>query len=99
MTDVDKSWDYLSNVPAHVVNALPATRAATILVRDGELVGCNRAWQLLCRYEPAECLGATPKILQGELTDKAKARRFSEELERCGSSASTLVNYTRTGRA
>mmetsp|Transcript_9238 Transcript_9238/g.21449 ORF Transcript_9238/g.21449 Transcript_9238/m.21449 type:complete len:400 (-) Transcript_9238:757-1956(-) len=92
-------WDYLEErVPASVLAALPSTREPTILVLEGKLVGCNQAWQQLCGHD-ARALGASPKILQGEWTDTSKARRFSAELARCGHASSTLVNYTRAGRA
>ena len=61
-------------------------------------MAANRAWQEQCGFG-AECLGKSPKILQGELTDMKKAAAFRKELLGTGSSRMTVTNYSKTGDA
>lgn len=54
----------------------------------------------MCGYFPEEALGCSPKdLLQGELTDSNKAKRFAEQLTADGHARTTLVNYSKFGRA
>ena len=64
------------------------------------IVATNSQWSSMCGYFPEEALGCSPKdLLQGELTDSNKAKRFAEQLTADGHARTTLVNYSKFGRA
>lgn len=62
------------------------------------IVAANKSWLEQCGYG-TECIGKSPKILQGELTDMKKAARFRKELVDTGKSRMTVTNYSKTGDA
>jgi len=67
---------------------------------DGRIIAVNAAWSALCGFAPEDALGKTPRILQGEMTSKTKARHFAREVHTAGQSCirAKLVNYTKSGR-
>lgn len=72
----------------------------TILVETSaphKIVAANAAWCSLCGYTGSQAINANPKILQGALTDQAKAKRFREALVRSGVASCLLVNYKKSG--
>ena len=69
-----------------------------MLVRAAHSILVLTAWQEQCGYR-SECLGQSPKILQGELTDMKKAARFRKELVATGMSSMTVTNYNKSGEA
>lgn len=74
-----------------------STKACIVTRTTGEIVGCNTIWCEMCEYTPDECLGKSPKILQGPGTDLASAARFRKQLNLSSESSGTLLNYTKTG--
>lgn len=64
-----------------------------------EIVACNSAWSHLCGYQPEEALGKEPSMLQGPQTNLKKASTFAKAVAAAGHGTSTLVNYTKYGRA
>jgi hypothetical protein len=60
------------------------------------IVAANEAWQKQCGYSE-DAIGLSPKILQGELTDEAKAARFAQRAYEEGRAGTTLVNYKADG--
>ena len=66
---------------------------------DQTIVAATKAWCELCGYEPEEVIGQSLKLLQGDLTDKREARRFSDCAQRLKRAQTTLVNYHKSGRA
>ena len=59
-----------------------------------KILAANRAWQDQCGYGQ-EAIGASPKILQGELTDQVRAKRFAYDCITFGHARTTLINYTK----
>lgn len=71
--------------------------AAIVVDGEGRIIALNEAWTALCGYSPNEALHQSPKILQGDATDAAKARRFSDEVRECGAARTILANYSKGG--
>jgi len=93
--------DAWSKTPTHLRMRLAKSPRPTIMVESKApygIVAANRAWQEQCGYH-SECLGQSPKILQGELTDMKKAARFRKELVATGMSSMTVTNYNKAGEA
>mmetsp|Transcript_15090 Transcript_15090/g.25209 ORF Transcript_15090/g.25209 Transcript_15090/m.25209 type:complete len:216 (+) Transcript_15090:148-795(+) len=94
-------WDvwgpYKHRIPA-AVTAWFSPKAA-IVVEEGKIVACNEAWKSLCGFNSNECLGFSPKILQGQATSLVKAASFRDEVEAFGGASVMLANYTKDGRA
>jgi len=62
-----------------------------------EIVALNKRWSRQCGYGCEETLGRTPKeLLQGEHTDAAKAKLFTERLIKDGTARVTLINYKKS---
>jgi len=76
---------------------LDSENAAIVLDAEERIVAVNEKWQNLCGFTPSEALHASPKILQGELTNKEKAYAFAEDLRTTGEARTTLANYTKDG--
>lgn len=82
-------------------NILAETKEPAILTSASapfHIVATNRAWREMCGFG-TDAIGKTPSILQGELTDMKKAAIFRRALGEHGSARTTLVNYTKDGRA
>lgn len=75
------------------------TEPAILTDEDNLIVASNEPWQVLCAYSEEESNGRSPKILQGDLTDCRKAAAFAGELKTKGEARTTLINYTKGGRA
>jgi len=56
------------------------------------ILAANKEWQATCGYGQ-EAIGRTPKILQGELTNRTKAATFVNDCVRTGHGRTVLVNY------
>jgi len=89
-------WDRqaFEKAPTHLRMRLKTT-APIILVGSESpypILAANQAWQDTCGYGK-EAIGQTPKILQGERTNRKKAEYFSHDCVRNGHGRTVLVNY------
>jgi hypothetical protein len=83
--------------PKHIRMKLKCPEPAILVDANNLIVAANEAWQDQCGYGE-EAIGANPKILQGELTDRAKAMRFANRVYgHEGKAGTTLVNYKADG--
>ncbi len=76
-----------------------------ILITDADLdqpgpriVFANTAYTKMTGYSAEECLGKTPRILQGPATDRSVLRRLRENLSAGESFAGEVINYRKDGR-
>ena len=100
MKEANVLWDRdaYHAAPSHIRMRLKTTTPTILCNEANVIVAANQAWQDQCGYGE-EAIGATPKILQGELTDKAKAHRFMKRAVEEGRAGTSLVNYKADGSA
>jgi diguanylate cyclase (GGDEF)-like protein/PAS domain S-box-containing protein len=100
----------MSTLAPGPLGAFPATAALDhladgVLMTDADLdrpggplvVYVNRAFCDITGYEPAEMLGASPRILQGPETDPAVMARLREDLRHGRHFAGQTINYRKDG--
>lgn len=63
-----------------------------------KIVYVNKAFETLTGYKKEEAIGETPRILQGDLTDKAAMARINVALKNNQAITETLLNYDINGR-
>lgn len=89
------------NVGSKVLEAARSSKSSVLVTEASEpfaIVACNSVWSNLCEYSPEECMGRSPKLLQGPGTDQAAAEQFATQCEVDGQARVTLINYTKRGR-
>ncbi len=73
----------------------------SILVTDasaaGKIIYANKAFKKLTGHDQVEVLGQTPRILQGQGTDKKVIDRLSEALKTGGRFEGKAINYKKDG--
>tara|TARA_R110001592_G_scaffold336019_1_gene621114 strand:- start:13283 stop:14689 length:1407 start_codon:yes stop_codon:yes gene_type:complete len=63
-----------------------------------EIIYVNAAFEKVTGYKAEEVLGETPRILQGDMTDKNAKHRIREALEKKEPITETVLNYTKAGK-
>lgn len=63
-----------------------------------KIVYVNNAFEALTGYSKEEAIGETPRILQGNLTDKEATTRIHSALEKQQAVTETVLNYDKSGR-
>ncbi|MGX5174863.1 diguanylate cyclase [Aliikangiella sp. IMCC44653] len=63
-----------------------------------KIIYVNKAFEDLTGYTLAEVKGETPRILQGDLTDKESCKRIHDALAENRNVAETLLNYSKSGK-
>lgn len=72
-------WSYGSRNTdeRHLLHSLGAGTPILVTDLNERIVGVNRDWVVMCKYTAQEAFGLTPRMLQGELTNReAACRRF-----------------------
>ncbi|MDY0030044.1 MAG: ATP-binding protein [Pseudobdellovibrionaceae bacterium] len=62
-----------------------------------EIVYVNKSFTTLTGYEAEDVIGKTPKILQGEKTDKRTLARITHAIEQKKTITAELLNYSKDG--
>ena len=65
--------------------------------QDGTIVYANKAFGRLTGYDPSEVVGQTPRILQGQATDKKVLSRLSAAMQEQGTFEGKAINYKKDG--
>jgi hypothetical protein len=91
-------WDNEAyhKAPTHIRMRLKCTEPAILVDEKDKIVAANNAWQDQCGFRE-EAIGSSPKILQGALTDQAKALRFTNRVLYEGRAGTSLINYRADG--
>ncbi|ARV58210.1 hypothetical protein BZZ01_05785 [Nostocales cyanobacterium HT-58-2] len=88
----------LESVIVHSNDAVIVTEAEPIDSPGPRIVYVNPAFTRMTGYTPEEVTGKTPRILQGEKTDRAALDRIRTALKNQDSVSVELINYTKDGR-
>ena len=88
----------LETAVAHLNDIVLITEASSLDEPKGpRVVYVNEAIERLTGYSRAEILGATPRMLQGPLTDRAELDRIRKAIVQAQPIHSEIVNYTKSG--
>jgi len=92
----------LSNteVSVQLLEVLAENSFESILMTDageGNITYTNKAFTLLTGHEAADVIGKSPKILQGEGTDKKVISRLTEALKSGGDFDGKAINFKKDG--
>lgn len=84
----------------HTRDAFLITKAEPYNDPDGpEVIYVNAAFTEMTGYTPEDIIGKTPRILQGDDTDRSELDRIRAALESWSPVRVTLKNYTKDGQA
>jgi PAS domain S-box-containing protein len=87
----------LQSVVVHTNDAVIITEAQPIDDPGPRILYVNEAFTRITGYEAAEVLGKTPRILQGEKTDRAELQKIRNALDRWESVTVEVINYRKDG--
>lgn len=98
VSDFKQSYFY-SDIVENTQDLVIICEAQNIKYPTGpKIVYVNKAFETLTGYKKEDVLGETPRILQGDLTDKAAMARIKIALENNQAITETLLNYDINGR-
>jgi len=93
--------DYLNLLKSVILNtndAVMITKAFPIDSPDGPvIIYSNPAFSEMTGYEPREILGKTPRMVQGDDTDKEARTNIKKSLESWQPVQQEILNYTKLG--
>ena len=94
-----KLYEETRLLQAAVVNAKDAVVVTTADLENGgpHIIYVNEAFTRISGYEADEAIGKTPRILQGEDTDRAELDRLKDTLSKGRTFTGELKNYTKDG--
>ena len=88
-----------------VLTAVADSMEESVMITEADPQGSNprilyvnAAFTRLTGYGPADAVGATPKLLQGGLTDRLELNRLKAELPRSRHWRGCTYNYTKSGQ-
>ncbi len=85
------------SVVVNVNDAVLITNAESFDRPGPQVVYVNEAFTKMTGYLPEDIIGKTPRILQGEKTDRKKLNQIRQALENCSSLRIELINYRKDG--
>lgn len=91
----DSSLAMLKVLIENSFDSILITNATT----EGEIIYANKAFETLTGYDPTEVIGKTPRILQGESTDKKVIDRLTDALKSGAEFEGSAINYKKDGTA
>ncbi|MFT5592887.1 MAG: diguanylate cyclase (GGDEF)-like protein/PAS domain S-box-containing protein [Oceanicoccus sp.] len=98
ISDSKKLFSF-EDVVENTQDIVVVTEAKNIQYPAGpKIVYVNKAFEKLTGYKKEEVIGETPRLLQGELTDKEGRNRIYKALEHNQEVTETLLNYDVNGR-
>ncbi|CAN1209586.1 histidine kinase [Tumidithrix helvetica PCC 7403] len=87
----------LQSVVVNTNDAVIVTEAAAIDMPGPRILYVNEAFTRITGYQPEEVLGQTPRILQGDKTDRAELLKLRTALSRWESVTVEVINYRKDG--
>lgn len=98
ISDMKELFSY-QDIVENTQDIVIVTEAGDINYPTGpRIVYVNHAFEVLTGYKTSDVIGETPRILQGDLTDKAATTRIHEALKAQQAITETLLNYDSNGR-
>ena len=89
----DTSLALLTTLAENSFDSLLVTDATV----EGKITYANPAFETLTGYDPTEVIGKTPRILQGEGTDKKVIDRLASALRSGNEFEGKAINYKKDG--
>lgn len=86
------------DIVEYAQDIIVVTKASPIDDTGPEIVYVNEAFVKISGYSREEVIGKTPRILQGEGTDKQTRKKVRSALEQQQSVRVTIKNYSKTGQ-
>ncbi|MDZ7957394.1 MAG: PAS domain S-box protein [Aulosira sp. DedQUE10] len=87
----------LQSVVVNTNDAILITEAQTIDEPGPRIIYVNEAFTRITGYQPDEVLGKTPRILQGDKTDRAELQKIRLALSRWEAVTVEVINYRKDG--
>lgn len=88
----------VSNIGDYTLDCILITKAEPLHPPVGpEIVWCNKAFTDMTGYDISEIIGKTPRILQGDMTDKDELARLGKKLRNWEACNVDLYNYKKDG--
>jgi PAS domain S-box-containing protein len=87
----------LESVVTHTNDSVMITEAEPFDEPGPRIVYVNSAFTKMTGYLPEEVIGKSPRILQGDKTNREELKRVRESLQRWESCEATVINYKKTG--
>jgi len=95
----DERLRLLESVVVNANDAIVITEAGSLSAPDHpQIVYVNEAFSRITGYSSAEIIGQTPRILQGEKTDRRVLQEIKQSLSRWMPIKTEIVNYGKDGR-
>ncbi|PYE53767.1 EAL domain-containing protein [Deinococcus yavapaiensis] len=88
----------LESVVVHASDAIIISEAEPVDAPGPRVLYVNDAYTRMTGYEPHEIIGQSPRIMQGEGTDRATLDRIRANLKAWRPVNETVLNYTKEGR-
>jgi|GEM_PF-968203 len=96
---VDERLRLLESVVVNANDAIVITEAGSLSAPDHpQIVYVNEAFRRITGYSSAEIIGQTPRILQGEKTDRRVLQEIKQSLSRWMPIKTEIINYGKDGR-
>jgi len=90
-----------ADIALQVLQVLANNSYDSILItdatKDAKIIYANKAFKRLTGYDLSEVIGKTPRILQGDATDKTVIARLAGALKRGGRFEGKAINYKKNG--
>lgn len=94
---LEEKAQLLEEIIRNANDGIVITRADNFNRSGPQIIYTNAAFSSITGYTPEEVIGKTPRMLQGEKTDRATLDRLRHCLENGKSFQGEIINYSKTG--
>ena len=75
---------------------LPRKRPIIVTNEHELIIAVNEEWVAMCGFAPDEAFDQTPRILQGECTDRCVVQSFTTRIRTEGGARAVVLNYNKS---
>jgi len=97
--EIEKLFPLLNTAIDYLKDTIIITEADVMGENGPKIIFANQAVFKLTGYRPAEIIGKTPRIFQGELTDRATLDRIRQALLAQTHIHEEVINYSKAGQS